>query len=398
MKKIVFLGPLYPYEREKEIRKNTVVNASNASNVFQWNLLRGIQKSVGSELSVVNVLPVGIWKKQYRRFFLSDSDWKSKDVYGHEIGSINLPFLKQWHRSVKIKKYLKKTADENTEIILYSAYMPFLKAIYHLPKSIGITAIITDLPEYYDLRQTSFLRKILRSAQNKMIKRYLKRADRFVVLTKQMCEPLEVGERPWACVEGICNAEQKISLKEKSDKHIVFYSGTLHYRYGIKNLLDAFALITSENTQLWICGSGEAKSEIEKMAQNDNRVKFFGFCSQSEVAELRNQADILVNPRPNEGEYVKYSFPSKTMEYMASGKPVVMYKLDGIPDEYDKYLNYVAPFGDKSAQLAAVINEIISNYDAALKKAEEARAFVIKNKNAEQQAQKVLDLIGVIKE
>lgn len=398
MKKFVFLGLLYPYEREDEIRENMIVNISNAPNVFQWNLLHGIQKLVGSKLSVVNVLPVGIWKRQYRKFFLNDSEWKSKGVSGHEIGSINLPFLKQWHRSVKIKKYLKKAADGNTEIILYSAYMPFLKAVYKLPKNIKITAIITDLPDYYDLGQTSSIRKFLRSVQNRMIKRYLKRIDRFVVLTKQMCEPLEVGDRPWVCVEGICDAEQKVMSNEKNDKHIIFYSGTLHYQYGIKNLLDAFSLMENENIQLWICGGGEAKAEIESLVQKDNRVKFYGFCTQSEVAELRNQADILVNPRPNEGEYVKYSFPSKTMEYMASGKPVVMYKLDGIPDEYDSYLNYVNPFGDKSTQLAATLQEVIYKYDDALKKAEEARAFVIKNKNAVSQAKKILDLTGVINE
>ena len=38
-----------------------------------------------------------------------------------------------------------------------------------------------------------------------------------------------------------------------------------------------------------------------------------------------------VNPRQNNEEFTKYSFPSKTMEYLASGVPVVAYKLDGIP-------------------------------------------------------------------
>lgn len=395
MNKIIFLGLLYQSEKENEIHKNIVSNISNAPNVFQWNLLHGIKKIVGSRLSIVNVLPVGVWKRQYRRFFLSDSDWESNGVSGHEIGSINLPFLKQWHRSVKIKKHLKKVADENTEIILYSAYMPFLKAIYHLPKNIKTTAIITDLPKYYDLGQTSRIRKILRSVQNRMIDRYLKRVDRFVVLTKQMCGPLKVGDRPWICVEGICNADQSETANSKTDKHIIFYSGTLHYQYGIKNLLDAFSIIKNNNVQLWICGSGEAKSEIESLAKKDKRIKFYGFCTQSEVTELRNQADVLVNPRPNEGEYVKYSFPSKTMEYMASGKPVVMYKLDGIPDEYDMYLNYVNPFGNQATQLATAIQEVICKYDNALEKAEAAREFVVKNKNAVCQARYILEFIGV---
>lgn len=49
-----------------------------------------------------------------------------------------------------------------------------------------------------------------------------------------------------------------------------------------------------------------------------------------------------MNPRQNNEEFTKYSFPSKTMEYLSSGIPVVAYKLDGIPDEYDQYIQYVA--------------------------------------------------------
>ena len=63
-----------------------------------------------------------------------------------------------------------------------------------------------------------------------------------------------------------------------------------------------------------------------------------GQVSLNEARALQKTADVLVNPRLNEGEYTKYSFPSKTMEYLSTGRPVVCYKLDGIPDEYDKHL------------------------------------------------------------
>lgn len=393
MKKIVFLGPLYPVEQESEIQKNIIVSVSNAPNVFQWNLIQGMHKLIDSRLSIVNVLPVGTWKKQYKKFFLNDVEWESNGILGHEIGTINVPFLKQWQRTVKTHKYLKTVIDENTEIILYSAYMPFLKAIYNFPPKVKVTAIITDIPQYYDLASVSLYRKILRAIQNRMIKHFLKRVDRFIVLTKQMCEPLEVGKRPWICIEGICDLNQSENMKKIMDTQIIFYSGTLHYQYGIKNLLEAFSLIRNDNIELWICGRGEASIEIDLLAQKDKRVKFYGFCTQSEVRELRNKATILVNPRCNEGEYVKYSFPSKTMEYMASGKPVVMYKLDGIPDEYDKYLNYVVPIGDHATQLALTLQEVMYKYDEAMDKAEKARKFVFENKNSIRQAQRILEFI-----
>lgn len=393
MKKILFLGPLYPVERESEIKQNAILKPSNAPNVYQWSLLSGLREIIGESLQVINVLPVGTWKHAYSKLFLKDNDWESNGVNGHEVGCINIPFVKQWMRSSRTKKLLKKCAGENTEIIIYSAYMPFLRAVYHLPVHVKITAIVTDLPEFYDLGNTSGLRKLLRRNQNRLIYKYLGRVDRFVVLTEQMCKPLHIGNRPWVCVEGICSLQQEVP-QIQIDKKAILYSGTLHYQYGIKNLLDAFEGIKDMETELWICGSGEAEKEIKLLTQKDSRVKFFGFCTQEEVTQLRARTSILVNPRTSEGEYTKYSFPSKTMEYMASGKPVVMYKLDGIPDEYDIYLNYASSSENYVVGLRNEILNVIENYDKAVKKAVSAQKFVLEKKNPTAQAKKILQMIA----
>ncbi len=391
-KKIFFLGPLYPPDQEERVYQNARAHGSSAPNVFQWNLLNGMQSVDGKNLFVFNVLPVGSWPRGHRDAFLKDADWIYQGVKGHEIGSINIPFLKQSSRARRTKKILKKTVCAGDEIVIYSAYMPFLKAIYKLPKDIKVTVIVTDLPEFYDLGKVSKLRSFLRKMQNRMIYKYMQRVDRFVVLTKQMCEPLKVGNRPWICIEGICNAAQKDSACLEAKTKAILYSGTLHYQYGIKNLLDAFSQITVEGAELWICGGGEAEKEIRELEKQDPRVKFFGFCSQQEVADLRAKAAVLVNPRTNEGEYTKYSFPSKTMEYMASGKPVVMYKLDGIPEEYDPYLVY-AGADDAVLGLRDALNSVFENYETAVLKAKEAQKFVLENKSGVAQAKKLFGFL-----
>lgn len=393
MKNILFMGPLYPTDRENEINENSIIKPSNAPNVFQWNLISGLLQIIEEPLRVINVLPVGTWKNTYRKLILRDSDWHQDGINGHEIGCVNLPFVKQWIRSKKARKLLKKRANETTEIIIYSAYMPFLRAVYPLPKSVKVTAIITDLPEYYDLANTSKLKKSLRKNQNRMVYKYLNRIDRFVILTDQMYGPLRIGNRPYVRVEGICNFEPQKTAPSNVDKKAILYSGTLHYQYGIRNLLTAFESIENRNIELWICGSGEAEKEIKDLAQKDDRVKFFGFCTKDEVVQIRSRASILVNPRTNDGEYTKYSFPSKTMEYMVSGKPIVMYKLDGIPDEYDEYLNYACVSSPEYAGLRDAIVSTISNYNQSLLKAKKAREFVLKNKNSKIQAEKILRMI-----
>ena len=50
------------------------------------------------------------------------------------------------------------------------------------------------------------------------------------------------------------------------------------------------------------------------------------------------EAKLLINLRNPEDKYTKYSFPSKTFEYMVSGTPFFTTKLEGIPSEYYNYL------------------------------------------------------------
>lgn len=387
------MGPLYPREQDAEVKENQRVANSTAPNVFQWNLLAGLDHELPDQFNVINVLPVGTWPRGYRKMILRSRNWVSGRIPGHEIGCVNLPFIKQYLRYQKARRILKAQTEQGTEIIIYSAYMPFLKAVYRMDPTVKVTVIITDLPEFYDLGQVSFLRRRLREMQNRMIYRYMERVDRFVVLTDQMTEPLRIGDRPWMRMEGICDARIPAADQSVSDTKAIFYSGTLHYQYGIRNLLNAFRMMDDPSLALWICGSGEAEKEIVELSKQDPRVRFWGFCTQQEVAELRSKAAVLVNPRTNEGVYTKYSFPSKTMEYMASGKPVVMYKLDGIPDEYDPYLFFAAAGEDAVQGLKNALLAVLEHYDEAMLKAAQARAFVIEDKNSIHQAHRVVTFI-----
>lgn len=385
---MIVLGCLFNKNEDKEIFKNTIGSVSNAANTYQWNLIDGLVKVLNEKLSIINVLPVGTYPKRYKKLFLPTKKWTYGDSENIEVGCINLPFLKQVMRAHAVKKLIKKSNDKN--ILIYSAYEPFLRACYKLDKSYNISLIVTDLPEYYDLQKVSSLRFKMRKLNNKYVYKYMERIDSFVLLTDEMKYPLKVGKRPYTVVEGIASdACGELIKSNNSDKKVILYTGTLNYQFGIKNLIDAFVDIEEENYELWICGGGEAQKYIEE--HKDTRIKFFGYVRKSEIYEMQKEATVLINPRQNEGEYTKYSFPSKTMEYMASGIPVIMYKLDGIPDEYDKYLNYIP---DDSVQtLKNKLIEICSlTWEEREKMGRSAREFVLSQKNAAKQAEKIMKL------
>jgi glycosyltransferase involved in cell wall biosynthesis len=74
--------------------------------------------------------------------------------------------------------------------------------------------------------------------------------------------------------------------------------------------------------------------------QNKNpHITYLGMLPYEKTLELFERADLLVNPR-EEDLYTRYSFPSKIFDYLASGKKIMCFKLPGIPEEYDEYLNF----------------------------------------------------------
>ena len=100
----------------------------------------------------------------------------------------------------------------------------------------------------------------------------------------------------------------------------------------------------------------------------------------------------MVNPRSTKEEFTKYSFPSKNLEALSSGVPFIGYKLDGIPDEYDEFINY--PSDDSISALSRCIYDVcIDSGGQYSEKAKKASEWVNSNKNCRIQAKKLLKLI-----
>lgn len=76
------------------------------------------------------------------------------------------------------------------------------------------------------------------------------------------------------------------------------------------------------------------------------------------------------------------------MEYLSSRTPMVGFKLEGILDEYDNYINY---FAEPSAEsVAACVVNLYHNYETAAMKAAAAQEYVRNTKNKNIWGQKIL--------
>ena len=370
-----------------------MVGLDTAANLFQWNTINGLIKADIGDLELVNCIPIGIWPNQYKKIFFKDESWEYDSIKCSEIGFINFPLIKQKMRYEKVRTFIDVNMQDGDRVIVYSTYYPYIKALVECKKNIDITLIVTDLPEHYDLGDASIVKKFLRKVQNKKIYQCIKMINKFVLLTDAMKESLNVGERPYIIVEGIINEQLvEIPTSRYKNKKIVLYTGTLHYKYGIMNLLHAFGEINDSDIELWVCGKGEAEKDIEVLMEKDARIKYLGFKNHEEILKYQRMATVLVNPRTNDGEYTKFSFPSKTMEYMASGTPVVMYRLSGMPEEYLEYL--FIPNEETVQSLKETLEKVMNmDYKTLESFGKAAASFVINNKNILVQGTRIKALI-----
>lgn len=225
--------------------------------------------------------------------------------------------------------------------------------------------------------------------------------SRYVFLTEAMNDILNHRRKPYAVMEGIyhgnikpCLMSNKPDIYINKKKFNVLYAGALSKCYGIENLVNAWDYIPDTDVELHLFGHGDCYQLIVDKKKNDSRVHYYGLVNNTKVIEIEKDVTLLVNPRSKEEEFTKYSFPSKTIEYMATGTPVLMQHLPGMPEDY---LSHILIYeGDSPQRLAEAILKIKSMEPEALSQiGKKARMFVVDQKNSTVQVARLLKNLGI---
>lgn len=400
---ILFLGRLFPKKEEPEIKKKMKSGMADAANALQWNIIDGMEANGCGKLTILNYLPVNSYPSGYEDFYIKEFVFNHKPGEKSDInvGYCNLAIMKHildiYPFCRKVKKWVVDGDKRKKVLFLYSAQplsLELAKIAKRMDKKVETVCVIADIPEFNTIGNLTGLRKICNDYEVHKTNSLYRYIDKFVLLTDQMAERLHITV-PYTVMEGIApvdtvEVDESIAQRFKNEKYIL-YTGTLNYEFGIGTLLEAFALIPDNDLKLVICGFGEAEKAI--LEAKDSRLIYLGKVDRKQALALQRNATVLVNPRQNNQEFTKYSFPSKTMEYLAAGVPVVAYKLDGIPDEYDEYLHYVP---DNSPEgLAAVMSELLQKPENERKElGRKAQRFVLEEKNYIAQTKRILELLS----
>lgn len=397
-KKFCLIGSCYPEKQLQEILSDSKAELSYAAENLQKAIIAGLDINC-DDLTVISAPSVGTWPRGYKKiFFRGETFAKENRDVDETVSYINIPLFVHLFKQYSMQKALYKWAksyppETEKKVIIYEMTSSRLLAAVWLKKhvpNVKICLIVPDLPQYMSENKNKFF-LLLKKIDFKRMCKSLKHVDCFVLLSEKMKEKIPVADKPYCVMEGIFSAPETPVEAEKEEKYTIFYTGNLSKRSGLLMLLEAFSLLDN-NYQLWIRGNGVLKESIIEAGKRDPRIQYLPPLSRQKILEYQKRATILVNTVSPAEEFSNYFFPSKIMEYIASGTPVVMFELGCLPQEYLSHI--VIPQRVDASALAESFKEIAAwsseKYTAC---GQENIRFILEEKNPEIQTAKIVDLM-----
>lgn len=150
---------------------------------------------------------------------------------------------------------------------------------------------------------------------------------------------------------------QTVAHKNPTRGQVVMYTGAMSSYGGVDFLVRAFHKLVDPHVELWICGKG-SNPEVKRLAAIDDRIKVWGFVPEERLNQLMQQADVFVNPRPSKILGNERNFPSKILEYLSYGRPVISTLTEGLSPQYRDVL--IGLEQETEECLAATIQDVLN--------------------------------------
>lgn len=360
-------------------------------------LLEGLSSVTDDPITVLSSYPI---VNSCKRVFSTEIERENKIEYIYP-GFINIPFLRQlclW--IITIRLIIKNSKKHNTIVvcdILNKSIFYSAKFVRRL-KGFKIVGIVTDVPGMTSGARAKLLpwwKRAIGKAAINLSKGSVKTCDAYLLLTEAMNDIVNPKQKPYVVIEGhsdITMKDRENRIEDKSSTKIMMYAGGTHKEFGIAMLVDAFLELNDPEWEFHVYGDGNYQNELRRISSENKNVVYHGMKPNAEIVESQMRAWLMVNPRITNAEYVKYSFPSKTLECMVSGTPLLTTRLAGMPKEY---YPFVYLFDEESLDgFKRILKETFALSSEELHaKGIKAKEFALNQKNNVTQAAKFYSFI-----
>ena len=278
-------------------------NLSNQN--FHNKLIRSI--SLSHQVDVVSVRPIN---KNYSLKKLEQNIVKEENINWNYVKVSRSRIDKALH----YRKYVNNSIPQdvaNAVVMVDVLNTRLLKeAIFFAKKNkLPIVGICTDSPYNISYTKESYAKKNVKLANQ---------LDGYVVLTKPINNLYNTHVKPFIVIDGV-SEENKSANSSPIEGKYIYFGGSLMTKYGIYNLIDAYKELDLKDIKLVICGHHVNKEQLDSAIRDNENIIYLGALDYQKNLDLEKHAYLAVNPRPKMPEVDEYSFPSKTLEFLANG-------------------------------------------------------------------------------
>jgi glycosyltransferase involved in cell wall biosynthesis len=370
---------------------------SRAGNMFQTNLLAAIQSAGLPVSAIITPIPIRSWPAG-KNLVAGNVSYQ---LFGnHKVRSLsflNIPVLKQLTigAGAFLRLLLWGWQNRNCPARVVATYnLTVPPGLFTLAAARLIGAKVFALIYDVNIPGETVPDSLFFRADYQFHRWLMPRFDGLAVVSEAIVR--DFGLRaPHILLEGGFDESVFASLplaREEQPTFVIVSVGTLNYANGFRLLLDAFAKLKGDRYTLRIAGVGPLENEVRAAAAADSRIDYRGYLSLSEVLDLYQTADLLVNLRLTQKVNTTYFFPSKVMEYLASGRPLLSTCTGHIEREFGRF-TYLLREESPDALASAIIDVESAGYAARNRQGSIARDYMLANKTWAAQGRRLVEFI-----
>lgn len=389
---VAFVGGVVPDTREFD-----VPGYARAGNLAQIGFLDALH-SAGFVIDVVlSNQPIAHYPKTRTIFKGARTVELFSGVSVKLVPLINLLVVRDISRALYIYGYLffwsMRHMLKDRVIMTYNLNIPPVMPLLLLSRLTGsrLVSILYDVawPEGYSVGwlRTAAYKTLIRLAEN-----CIPKLDGRIVITDGIARRFAAGRHFIRVDGGVTDlVEQRLFALEPArnkGKLVLLFAGGLNDWNHVTLLIDAMRLCDSDHVELWLAGDGTRISDVRAAAAKDPRIVYHGVLNLDQLFEVYKKADVLLNLRNTIDPAMQYHFPSKLLEILAVGKPVITTSIAHIEEEYGPYcfvLHEETPQG-----FVRLLNTVCSlSEDERLEIGKRARAFILREHTWKRQGARI---------
>lgn len=268
--------------------------------------------------------------------------------------------LELYKNSIQIIRSLKVVKEDVVFVDLLNLNLIQVAKYIKKHYKTKVIGILSDNPKNLSDVNKSYINHVEKS---------FKLCDGFVFLTAALNDYANKESKPYTLIPGVLSYTKIKTEETNTFGKYLYFAGALYERYGIKTLLNAFVQVKTD-WRLVVAGHGPLKEEISFLAESHPRIDFLGAISPYKSLVYEHEAMALINPRPYSEALEQFSIPSKVIEYVNVGKPVISTKHSLLEEIYKDKIKWT---NDSVDDLKNSIEDVINQYDLYIKKAEQAK-------------------------